>query len=332
MPISEAVFDDERELQDWAVKNASDFLGECVQLNGFLITTPSGKGGVPDGFAFNFDQSEWYLIECELLNHGVWPHIAEQITRFAVALKNPRTLRNIRDKLFEYVISNDLGTTVSGQLGVGVERLLQKIELFIEGVEPSLVIFIDDTNQDLNDFANALNIPTQVFRIKKLVVNGAADCYSPDRRAPVLATEPVQGGKIGNREYEVMEKLGGGTLFVHERAFKCYKLSDGGVVYFKRSKFHEKQQYYWYGITPSSFQRAKEVGVSHVIFVLGDEAFAVVPIGIVEEFLKHTNVTKFPDGAIRHYHVLISPEPDCEMYYSAEIPSFHLEEYLQHFD
>src|SRR5438132_278474 len=106
MPISEAVFDDERELQDWAVKNASDFLGECVQLNGFLITTPSGQGGVPDGFAFNFDQSAWYLIECELLNHGVWPHIAEQITRFAVALKNPRTLRNIRDKLFEYVISN----------------------------------------------------------------------------------------------------------------------------------------------------------------------------------------------------------------------------------
>jgi hypothetical protein len=34
-----------------------------VLLKGFQIKTPSGKGAVPDGFAFNFADQEWFLIE-----------------------------------------------------------------------------------------------------------------------------------------------------------------------------------------------------------------------------------------------------------------------------
>jgi hypothetical protein len=38
------------------------------------------------------------------------------------------------------------------------------------------------------------------------------------------------------------------------------------------------------------------------------------------------------DGTVLHYHVLISPEPDCKMYYSADVPSYDLGQYVHPFD
>ena len=103
--FSEATFDNEEELQNWAFSSIDTFLPQSYLMSGFQISTISGKNGVPDGFAFDFENREWCLIECELLGHGVWPHIAEQITRFVVALQNPETLRKIRDRLFEYILA-----------------------------------------------------------------------------------------------------------------------------------------------------------------------------------------------------------------------------------
>src|SRR5262245_60574695 len=113
MPISEAEFDNEQELQSWVFGNSSTFFGACSLLRGFRITTPTGKSGVPDGFAFNFTQRRWWVVECELLSHGVWPHIAEQITRFVVAVRNPSTLRQVRDKVFDTLVSEHNDGSVS---------------------------------------------------------------------------------------------------------------------------------------------------------------------------------------------------------------------------
>jgi hypothetical protein len=76
MAISDAQFDNEGELQKWAFSNGSTFFGNFVLLPGFRITTPKGKHGIPDGFAFNFDQRAWWVVECELLAHGVWQLLA----------------------------------------------------------------------------------------------------------------------------------------------------------------------------------------------------------------------------------------------------------------
>ena len=105
MAVQESKFDNEAELEQWVFANLQDFLGECVRVGKFQLVTSSGKGGIPDGFAFNFTTRDWCLIECELLKHGVWPHIAEQITRLVVAVQNPDTLRAIRDRLFEKILS-----------------------------------------------------------------------------------------------------------------------------------------------------------------------------------------------------------------------------------
>jgi hypothetical protein len=90
MSIADAQFENEKELQDWSFANLSTFFGNATLLPGFRITTPAGKHGIPDGVAFNFEQRSWWLIECELLSHGVWPHIAEQVALLKPPTCEPR--------------------------------------------------------------------------------------------------------------------------------------------------------------------------------------------------------------------------------------------------
>jgi len=333
MAITEDDFEKESELEDWVYANLETFLGPCALLKKFLINTSAGKGAIPDGIAFNFLTHQWYVIECELLKHGVWPHIAEQISRFVVALQNPDTSRRIRDILFEHIINCDLIDSATSQLGTTRDRLLQRIELFVESVQPQVVIFIDDTNQDLEDFARALAISTSVYRVSKFNVNGRAEYYSPDVKAPIFRIETEAGIGSDSREMEVIDLLGGGVLVPESSKERCkaYALNDGRVVQIRRAKFHTKNKYYWYGITPSSFMRADSFGTSHLVFVMGDAGFATVPIDLVKQYCERTGTTKYEDGTIRHFHVLISPDDDPLMYWSNDVPKYALSDYWSPF-
>ena len=54
MSVKEAVFNKEKELQDWTFSHIETFFPQTYLVDGFQVTTASGKNGVPDGFAFNF--------------------------------------------------------------------------------------------------------------------------------------------------------------------------------------------------------------------------------------------------------------------------------------
>ena len=122
---------------------------------------------MPDGFVFIPEENEWYVLEAELLIHGVWPHIAEQIVRFLVATQNPRTRKDIRNLLFEHISNANMINEVALKLETTPERLFQQIEFYIEGIDPQIAIFIDRTNQDLLDMVHALSSPTKVFQVRK---------------------------------------------------------------------------------------------------------------------------------------------------------------------
>jgi hypothetical protein len=324
--ISDQSFDNEKELETWAFANYGTFFGTSVLLNGFRITTPTGKHGLPDGFAFNFAQRQWWVVECELLSHGVWPHIAEQITRFVVAARNPATLRQIRDKIFEQVLLEGKQDAVSAMIGTTPTRLLQQIELFIEGVTPALAIFIDDTNQDLIDFCDALDTPAEIYRVKKFIVNGRAEYYSPDRNQPIIATEP-DGQGAGSSAFDVIIQLGGGEVVSSKN--RCYRLHDGRTVKVQYSKLHETHQAFWYGINPSSYNHVKELGCTHFIFILGSEGFVTLPLSTIDEYVSTAYVTNNPDGSIRHYHVHISPPPDVVLKGYANTPDVDVSDSFQ---
>lgn len=327
MAIIETEFDNEAELQSWVKNEFCTFLPASIILDGSSVTTPSGKRGIPDGFAFDFSGRAWYVIENELLRHGVWPHIAEQMVRFVVAMQNADTLRRIRDKVFEHVLQSDLTNRVANELGTVPERLLQQIELFIEGVRPHFVIFIDRANRDLEDMAHALDAPTSIFRVQKFLVDGKPDYHSPDRNIPVIQSEPEDQGASGS-DFEIVEILGGGELSDGTGRFKCYKLTNGDTIHIKRSKYHERNDYYWYGITPSALDRIALHNVSNVVFVMGDYGFVKVPIQILRNYLKHTKTSSNSDGSIRHYHCLISHDAEPELYWSNDVPRFPLSEYF----
>lgn len=330
MSILEAKYDSEGELQNWVFSNILSFLPTCHLISGFQIKTSSGKAGVPDGFAFDFTNREWYIIECELLSHGVWPHIAEQITRFVVAQKNPESLRTIRDKLLEDILKSGNLADITKQLNTSNERLLQQIELFIESVQPTLVIFIDESNKDLEDMTQALDVPTRVFRIKKFLVNKKPEYFCPDRNEPVLVTEPTE--RTQTDEYDIIELLGGGKLESSSGRFKCYKLNDESIVYIKKSKYYEKNDYYWYAITPAGLEYTDEFKITHVIFIMGEFGFVKVPVNIVKEFIANTGVSNNLDGSIKHFHLLISHGPKPELFWSNEKPKFQLADYFQSFE
>jgi len=323
MPINEAEFDNEAELDTWVQANHTLFLPDSIFVSPFKITTPSGKGGVPDGFVFNLNVREWFTVECELLRHGVWPHIAEQITRFVVALQNASTLRLIRDKLFEQILATDSLDECAQKLGTTRERFLQELELFIEAVRPGIVIFIDDTNQDLTDFAHAIDLPTRIYRVKKLISDGTVQYYSPDHH-PVVETEPVGTESAGDTTLVVLDMLGGGKVHESSGRFRCYELADGRKIHVKYSKLHERQNYFWYGVPPAVIEKLAEQDISEVVFILGDRGFVTVPVEVVNRYIQETKTSTHPDGSIRHYHILISNDPEPVLYWSSDTPRFQL--------
>jgi len=262
----------------------------------------------------------------------VWPHIAEQITRFVVALQNPETLRVIRDRLFEHILANNMIASAVAALKTDQARLLQQVELFIENVPPSLAIFIDDANQDLSDMAHALNTPSEIFRVRKLISDGVVQYYSPDTKQPAVQVNTDDGQGTKTRDYDVLDILGGATL---ERAIgrvKCYRLPDNAVVIVKRSKYYENNGYFWYGINAGTLEAMEQAGVTHVVFILGDYGFAKVPLNIVHDYLKTALRTDNEDGSLKHYHCLISPPPEPDLFTSQEAPRFPLVDCFQTFE
>lgn len=176
--------------------------------------------------------------------------------------------------------------------------------------------------------AQALSASVKVFRVRKFLVNDQIEYHSPDKRAPVLTTEASSEKGIPITEYDVVEALGGGELHKGEGRFKFYEMESGEVIHVKRSKFHERNNYYWYGISPTVLERSRESGVTHVVFVMGGEGFVLVPLDVVEEFVEGTRYSSNEDGSVSHYHCLISPAPEPELYYSREVPSFDLSDFF----
>ena len=314
MAIKESAFENEKELHDWVTDNLTSFLPGAYYLPPKRIATIAGKRGLPDGFAVNFKIGKWYILESELLTHGVWPHIAEQLTRYVVAIQNPDSRRIIRDHIFEWILENELEEEVSGLLNTTPRRLLQKLELFIEGIDPEVVVFIDDTNEDLHEMALALSAQVKIFRVQKYLVNGQADYLSPDQHQPTLETEAASEKSAAISEYDLLEELGGGELVAAERRFKVYELEDQNRIYIKRSKYYPREDNYWYSLTTKALEYIQEYGVTQLGLVMGEEGFVNVQFEIIEDYLEHALTSKNNDGSVRQYHLYLTPGPEVELY------------------
>ena len=211
MGIEQKKFDNEQELQDWVENHIVDFFGDVIYIPGnFFITTKRNKGGKPDGFILDLNNSSWTIVETELLHHGVWNHIAEQIMRFIVASKNDSSQRKIRDIFFNEIERLKLIPSLAKKLDISEPRLIQRIETIVESQTPDIAIFIDEINEDLEDMIEALNATVKVFKVQKYQANGQIEYLSPDGNKSAVETtieevKDIKGNQIGS-----LDLMGGG--------------------------------------------------------------------------------------------------------------------------
>lgn len=320
MAIKQVNFKDEKELHNWVQLNFKDFFGEDVIFipGNFFITTKRDKSGKPDGFILDLKNFSWTIIETELLEHGVWDHIAEQIMRFIVAAKNSVSQRKIRDVFIDTIEQKHLVEKLSKQLGENRSKLLQRIETIIENQTPDIAIFIDEINEDLIDMIEALNATVKVFKIQKYDVNGTIEYLAPKgNKADVETTiEDVNDAK-GNI-VETLELMGGGVLEKSEGRTKFYRLNDKSLVSFKYSKKHENGQYFWYGITPTAMEKYRNNKIDFLAFITGNDGVLKLPFEILEQYITQANTTNSPDGSVKHYHVFIKTGEKVYLYTNQE--------------
>ena len=312
-------FKNEKELENWVESNIKKFFGaDIIFIPGkHFIYTKRDKGAKPDGFLLDLNNSSWTIIEHELLKHGVWNHIAEQIMRFIVASKSIRTQKKIRDLFLDEIENKKLISRLSKQFDISESRLFQRIENIIEGQSPNIAIFIDDVNEDLEDMTEALSATVQVFRVQKFYIEGKIEIYSPDQNQPVLekTVEEVETPQYLNNT-EIIERLGGGNLSKKVGFINLFSLNDGGIVTTKYSKNYGKDGF-WFGITPPTVKKYKNEALTHLIFILADSGFVKVPIDILEDYLKNAFVSKKVDGSIKHYHIYIKIDKEKVILYTS---------------
>jgi len=114
------------------------------------ISTQSFGGAIPDGILFNFkdlSNPEFYLVEVELKNHSFFEHIFPQITKFFAFFRNQNSQRELIDKIYQIVNSdNDLKREFKRYLGeneiyksIGdIIENSQNILLIIDGIKDEL--------------------------------------------------------------------------------------------------------------------------------------------------------------------------------------------------
>ena len=331
MTIELKKYDNEAELHNWVERNISSVFGEVIYLPGnFFINTKRNKGGKPDGFLLDLKNSTWTIIESELIEHGVWDHIAEQIIRFIVASKNDSTKRIIRNKFFEKIESESQIGATSKKLDVDNHKLMQYIENILEGNTPEIAIFIDDVNEDLEDMIEALNVTTKVYKVQKYLVNGKVEYLPPEGMTTTIETTNDEVKDVRGNTAEAIEVLGGGKIIPNAGSIKFYELNNGEIISVKYSKFYASDSYYWYGITPSATDKYESQKITHLVFILGNQGLIKLPYGILKEYLVEASTTLNKDKTIRHFHILIKENPKM-IYTSKDKKSFDVEEYYYGF-
>src|SRR5262245_51689175 len=137
MSIIKQKFLTEEELHSWVESNTKQFFGDAIYLTGnFMIRTKRDKAAKPDGFVLDLIDHSWGIVESELIDHGVWDHITEQIVRFIVASKSDGTKRKIRNYFFDELERKNLIQSTAVSLNVTPERLIQQIETIVETKSP----------------------------------------------------------------------------------------------------------------------------------------------------------------------------------------------------
>lgn len=158
--FSEKTFSDEAELESVVEKHSKLLFGnDSIYLSKkMLVKTGEGRGTIPDAFVIDYENDEWYMVEVELIAHGVWRHIVPQITNQIVACLNQNTRNLLTDRVLEHIATDN---SLANHPGIQqrVVSLLRR--------DPIIAIPIDGTSPDLETWTQTQKLQVSIWVIQK---------------------------------------------------------------------------------------------------------------------------------------------------------------------
>lgn len=161
----EVEFENEEALESIVFKHHRLLYGDQALLfKKAIIKTEDGKGTIPDGYVVDLDAREWYIVEVELLHHGVYDHIVPQITKQANAASTSAVKAILRQSFLAQIQDNEeLKKTFT-------EAEIPDIEIpgVIESIlnkQPRVSLPIDNVSPDLFAWAQTLKYAVEVKHV-----------------------------------------------------------------------------------------------------------------------------------------------------------------------
>ncbi len=127
----------------------------------------------------------------------------------------------------------------------------------------------------------------------------------------------------------VVDHFGGEVAKLGKGSRIFYKTGDGKVINVKYSKRHS--DYYWFGFHASLWDDIVKDKVTHVVFVMVPDGFVTLPVAIVKKYISQAGFSPKSDGTVRHYHVLISFDPNPEHFHHGKSERIALKKYYTAF-
>jgi len=198
--LTSTEYKDEKELEKVVESRPEVILNEdVIYLPKKFIQTLGGAGTEPEAIAMDLSTERWYIIEVELAVHGVWNHIAPQVSKQAAAANNSRTKRELGRIFLAEVETKERWKKKLVDKGIPETRMQEAIERIL-GKDPVIVIPIDHKPTDLDEWAKTQRYEVVPIVIEKYVEVGNNEvAYQVHSDQLVASPEPPSEEKVAER-------------------------------------------------------------------------------------------------------------------------------------
>lgn len=226
-------FENEKELEQVVVQNADYIFGPgSIYLPKRLIHTLDDHGTIPDGFAIDIPNRQWFVVEAELARHSVWSHIAPQVAKQIIAA-NRATTKQLLTELVVSAVRDD-----QEMMGKFTDEDIDPLD--VRGVlaeifekDPIIGMPIDSISNDLRAWAETLKVDVKLWIIRKYVefqdpnniVYEIPEEYRPDFDT-TEQRETVKSG-IAQHDVTLRDLVTANLLYEGQELSMSYKPRDG---------------------------------------------------------------------------------------------------------
>jgi hypothetical protein len=227
----QAPFDSEAELENVVVQNYEYIFGpSSIYLPKGKISTPDGAATIPDGFAFDVANKQWFIVEAELAKHSVWSHIAPQVAKQITAALKPESKRYLIERIITLFRDDEAIRRKFEE--EDIEQIdIRKVLDEILATQPLLGMPIDAVSADLREWAStSVKLETKLWIVRKHVDldNPQNIIYElPEEYRPAFDSheeeEAVNSGGIKFYDVSLQDLLEAKILQVGSKLLMSYK-------------------------------------------------------------------------------------------------------------